>query len=109
MRGSARHATTATVACLAVQTRVFWSTIPCPTLSFVSFFGVELPFLVLLPHPAFSVALHQGPGILFTSMIVFLTFTILSLPQLIQELDVDPRKDDDASPMSSYRCMLRPT
>ena len=25
------------------------------------------------------------------------------------ELDVDPRRDDDASPMSSYRCMLRPT
>ena len=24
-------------------------------------------------------------------------------------LDVDPRRDDDASPMSSYRCMLRPT
>ena len=25
------------------------------------------------------------------------------------ELDVDPRRDDDASPMSLYRCMLRPT
>ena len=25
------------------------------------------------------------------------------------QLDVDPRRDDDASPMSSYRCMLRPT
>ena len=25
------------------------------------------------------------------------------------ELDVDPRRDDDASPMSSYRCLLRPT
>ena len=25
------------------------------------------------------------------------------------KLDVDPRRDDDASPMSSYRCMLRPT
>ena len=24
-------------------------------------------------------------------------------------LDVDPRRDDDASPMSSYGCMLRPT
>ena len=24
-------------------------------------------------------------------------------------LDVDPRRDDDASPMSLYRCMLRPT
>ena len=24
-------------------------------------------------------------------------------------LDVDPRRDDDASPMSSYRCLLRPT
>ena len=28
---------------------------------------------------------------------------------IIYELDVDPRRDDDASPMSSYRCMLRPT
>ena len=27
----------------------------------------------------------------------------------IRELDVNPRRDDDASPMSSYRCMLRPT
>ena len=25
------------------------------------------------------------------------------------ELDVDPPRDDDASPMSTYRCMLRPT
>ena len=25
------------------------------------------------------------------------------------QLDVDPRRDDDASPMSSYRCLLRPT
>ena len=24
-------------------------------------------------------------------------------------LDVDPGRDDDASPMSSYRCLLRPT
>ena len=28
---------------------------------------------------------------------------------LIYQLDVDPRRDDDASPMSTYRCMLRPT
>ena len=27
----------------------------------------------------------------------------------ISKLDVDHRRDDDASPMSSYRCMLRPT
>ena len=27
----------------------------------------------------------------------------------IDILDVDPRRDDDASPMSSYGCMLRPT
>ena len=26
-----------------------------------------------------------------------------------KKLDVDPQRDDDASPMSSYRCMLRPT
>ena len=25
------------------------------------------------------------------------------------KLDVDPQRDDDASPMSIYRCMLRPT
>ena len=25
------------------------------------------------------------------------------------KLDVDPRRDDDASPMSTYRCMSRPT
>ena len=28
---------------------------------------------------------------------------------LQDQLDVDPRRDDNASPMSSYRCMLRPT
>ena len=28
---------------------------------------------------------------------------------MILKLDVDPQRDDDASPMSSYRCMLRPT
>ena len=26
-----------------------------------------------------------------------------------KKLDVDPQRDDDASPMSSYRCLLRPT
>ena len=26
-----------------------------------------------------------------------------------RKLDVDPQRDDDASPMSTYRCMLRPT
>ena len=25
------------------------------------------------------------------------------------KLDVDPQRDDDASPMSTYMCMLRPT
>ena len=25
------------------------------------------------------------------------------------KLDVDPQRDDDASPMSTYRCLLRPT
>ena len=29
--------------------------------------------------------------------------------KLIDQLDVDPQRDDDASPMSTYRCMLRPT
>ena len=27
----------------------------------------------------------------------------------IFQLDVDPQRDDDASSMSAYRCMLRPT
>ena len=27
----------------------------------------------------------------------------------IYQLDVDPQRDDDASPMSTYRCMLRLT
>ena len=29
--------------------------------------------------------------------------------KVIWKLDVDPQRDDDASPMSTYRCMLRPT
>ena len=28
---------------------------------------------------------------------------------LILKLDVDPQRDNDVSPMSTYRCMLRPT
>ena len=31
------------------------------------------------------------------------------MSELVAKLDVDPRRDDDASLMSSYRCMLRPT
>ena len=27
----------------------------------------------------------------------------------INKLDVDPQRDDDASPMSTYKCMSRPT
>ena len=27
----------------------------------------------------------------------------------VNELDVDPRRNDDAYPMTSYRCMLRPS
>ena len=30
-------------------------------------------------------------------------------PENFWKLDVDPQRDDDASPMSTYRCMLRPT
>ena len=33
----------------------------------------------------------------------------LQCSKLLIKLDVDPQRDDDASPMSSYRCMLRPT
>ena len=29
--------------------------------------------------------------------------------KLVEKLDVDPQRDDDASPMSTYRCMLSPT
>ena len=28
---------------------------------------------------------------------------------VISKLDVDPQRDDDASPMSTYRCMSKPT
>ena len=31
------------------------------------------------------------------------------LQRHLWRLDVDPQRDDDASPMSTYRCMLRPT
>ena len=32
-----------------------------------------------------------------------------TMPMGNYQLDVDPQRDDDASPMSTYRCMLRPT
>ena len=34
---------------------------------------------------------------------------IFNIELLHIQLDEDPQRDDDASPMSSYRCMLRPT
>ena len=63
-------------------------------------------------------AVHQKRGssgakaIVSNSSLAFVTLakqnyglSLISMPKL----DVDPRRDDDASPMSSYRCMLRPT
>ena len=115
MRGSARHAMTClgtdqvwiwgnfcspfdlpckvlSVDCHTVQTRAFWLIIPWSTLSFVSFFQVELHFLVLLPHPAFfccSSSMDRAAAryrhLLFTAMILSLTFSILFLPHPIQE------------------------
>ena len=41
----------------------------------------------------------------FHGVVLMKTFPLMY--QLL--LDVDPRRDDDASPMSTYRCMLRPT
>ena len=35
--------------------------------------------------------------------------TLLEILNTYIKLDVDPQRDDDASPMSTYRCMLRPT
>ena len=35
--------------------------------------------------------------------------SLLLVAQIKLTLDVDPQRDDDASPMSTYRCMLRPT
>ena len=35
--------------------------------------------------------------------------TTTKVDKFKQKLDVDTQRDDDASPMSSYRCMLRPT
>ena len=32
-----------------------------------------------------------------------------NLMLFLLKLDVDPQRDDDASPMSTYRCILRPT
>ena len=34
---------------------------------------------------------------------------ILNNIEPYQQLDVDPQRDDDASPMSTNRCMLSPT
>ena len=35
---------------------------------------------------------------------------VTTKPERLQnKLDVDPQRDDDASPMSTYRCMSRPT
>ena len=33
----------------------------------------------------------------------------LFFDQKLQKLNVDPQRDDDASPVSTYRCMLKPT
>ena len=53
-----------------------------------------------------------------TNFVIFCTFNPLlhsviykgHLTKIsILKLDVDPQRDDDASPMSTYRCMSRPT
>ena len=41
--------------------------------------------------------------------IILLTPFLISWFPLQWKLDVDPQRDDDASPMSTYRCMLKPT
>ena len=38
-----------------------------------------------------------------------ITEYLLKIIEIQIKLDVDPQRDDDASPMSSYRCMLRHT
>ena len=38
-----------------------------------------------------------------------LLYFLLARTIICAELDVDPRRDDDTSPMSTYKCMLRPT
>ena len=45
---------------------------------------------------------------LFIQSIINLKMNEILDIKLVQ-LDVDPKRDDDASPMSTYRCMLRPT
>ena len=41
--------------------------------------------------------------------IILLTPFLISWFPLQWKLDVDPQRNDDVSPMSTYRCMLRPT
>ena len=46
---------------------------------------------------------------IFSKLIsLFLNISVKN-KELENKLDVDPQRDDDASPMSSYRCTLRPT
>ena len=49
--------------------------------------------------------------ILFLAIVLVIPFlaivlVIIFLAIVLVILDVDPRRDDDASPMSTYRCML---
>ena len=55
-------------------------------------------------------------GFLYYTRTDFMPFATLKISQIILmcykyliKLDVDPQRDDDASPMSTYRCMSRPT
>ena len=49
--------------------------------------------------------------LIFCTLHMLEVWNLLSTFQQVNkvELDVDPQRDDDASQMSTYRCMLRPT
>ena len=79
-------------------------TYPLLTYEPTNIFTVQLPFLNCIEYH-YSVILT-----VLTGFGHFLTYPPPPIfGELYSELDVDPRRDDDASPMSSYGCMLRPT
>ena len=54
-----------------------------------------------MPNTQENISRYGNYGSLHTKTTIYQTCS--------EQLDVDPQRDDDASPMSTYRCMLRPT
>ena len=77
--------------------------------------GQHLFFIIYLLLPIKCIIFYSVSKILFKFFLLpmirirLVKILLRNVYKITNKLDVDPQRDDDASPMSTYRCMLRPT